>query len=293
MRPPLAYLLSLCFHLSLMWLIAAADDAWLPGFAVRSGHSQPADSQAARARWSPPVLDSRLHSAAPVPVAIAMIPIPDAPERPPELPMTVLNADQRVVLHPPVEELLRRRTSRSVSVAEAPFAEFVTDVRPETTPEEDGRTLPPLHWGPIPEEQITAPESFDGQPQVSERIPAPSAPVFEPGNAPRDAIGSKASSGAVTDQNPQKLPANPEPAYPEDLRRLRIGGTVMLRVVIRPDGFVERVTVEKSSGHAALDDSSVAAVQKWRFEPARRGGVPVRFEVRVPITFAIRQSTGR
>jgi len=291
MRPHLAYLISLYFHLSLMWLLAAADDAWLPAYAVRSGRALPEVSQAARAQWSPPVIDSRMHHPQPSSVAMAEVAINEPKDVPPELPPTNLDADQRIVLHPPVEELLRRRTTRSVAVAEAPFAEFVADVRDETAPEADGRPMPQLLWGPIPEQEVVAPEP-PSQPQAAlmERAPAPTAPVLEPGAAPRDAIGANAPSGAQTDRDPKPLPSNPEPVYPEELRRIGIGGSVLLRVVIRPDGFVERVTVERSSGYPALDQSSVTAVQQWRFEPARRGGVPVHFEVRVPITFTIRQT---
>jgi protein TonB len=65
---------------------------------------------------------------------------------------------------------------------------------------------------------------------------------------------------------------------------------VLLEVVVRPDGRAARVSVRESSGYPMLDTSAASTVRtRWRFIPARRGGVPVESTVTVPIRFRIRE----
>jgi TonB family protein len=119
--------------------------------------------------------------------------------------------------------------------------------------------------------------------------PVQAAEVIDPGDAAVNAVGAKVDQGAKVDRLPSTLPINPEPPYPEELRRQRIGGQVVLWLAIAADGTVAEVRVDKSSGYAAFDESAVTTVRRWRFEPARRGGQPVRFEVRLPVTFSVRR----
>ena len=60
-----------------------------------------------------------------------------------------------------------------------------------------------------------------------------------------------------------------------------------VRVLVGEDGRPQEVTVGKSSGEAALDDAAMEAVRQWRFEPAKRNGVPVRAWAVVPIEFKL------
>ena len=57
-----------------------------------------------------------------------------------------------------------------------------------------------------------------------------------------------------------------EPAYPQDLRRLRIGGTVKLDLQISAKGNVEKIAVV--GGNPILADSASRAVKQWQYEPA-------------------------
>ena len=77
------------------------------------------------------------------------------------------------------------------------------------------------------------------------------------------------------------------PVYPPRCLRMGIEGTVRVRVLVGEDGRVQEVTIGKSSGEAALDESAMDAVSRWRFEPARRNGVPVRAWAVVPIEFKL------
>jgi protein TonB len=63
---------------------------------------------------------------------------------------------------------------------------------------------------------------------------------------------------------------------------------VVVKVEVLPNGQVGQVEVEKSSGYEILDQSAVAAVKKWRFIPARKGGVTIPCWVNIPIKFRLR-----
>jgi protein TonB len=80
---------------------------------------------------------------------------------------------------------------------------------------------------------------------------------------------------------------NPKPKYPAIARSRGWQGKVLLRVKVAADGLSETVTVHSSSGHDALDESAVAAVEKWKFIPAKRGNTAVACTVIVPIIFTL------
>ena len=78
-----------------------------------------------------------------------------------------------------------------------------------------------------------------------------------------------------------------KPHYPESARRQGVEGTVLLKMRVTEQGRVEEVQVERSAGHPDLDQSAMAAVQRWRFEPARRSGEPVAVWVFIPVEFKL------
>jgi protein TonB len=80
---------------------------------------------------------------------------------------------------------------------------------------------------------------------------------------------------------------NPAPVYPNMSRRLRETGIVQLRVRVSAAGEPQDIQLFKSSGHERLDASARAAVQKWKFEPARQNGSSVEAWVIVPIEFSL------
>lgn len=78
-----------------------------------------------------------------------------------------------------------------------------------------------------------------------------------------------------------------EVRYPPDSAKRREEGTVMLRVLVGPDGVPQEVDVERSSGFVSLDRAAKAAVMKWRFEPGTRNGQPIAAYGLVPIAFKL------
>ena len=113
------------------------------------------------------------------------------------------------------------------------------------------------------------------------------------GGAERGGAGSPgvANGGAGGDPNSAAhadYASNPPPYYPASARRRAQQGTVTVRVLVGADGSVERAEISDSSGFDSLDDAALETVRsRWRFVPARHGGVAVESWVLVPIRFAL------
>ena len=75
-----------------------------------------------------------------------------------------------------------------------------------------------------------------------------------------------------------------DPAYPLELMRQNVGGTVILYAVIRSDGTVGNIRVLRSVDER-LDRYASQAIAKWQFEPARKSGSPVDVEATFWIPF--------
>jgi periplasmic protein TonB len=83
---------------------------------------------------------------------------------------------------------------------------------------------------------------------------------------------------------------NPKPVYPRFARRRGLEGLVLLSVEVDSDGHPLQVKVKQGSGYSVLDRSALQTVKKWRFIPAKRGGIAVRASVEVPIRFSLLKS---
>jgi protein TonB len=59
----------------------------------------------------------------------------------------------------------------------------------------------------------------------------------------------------------------PEPQYSEDARKAKYQGTVVLQVVITPDGRATNIEIVKGPG-LGLEEKAIEAVRTWRFKPA-------------------------
>lgn len=79
-----------------------------------------------------------------------------------------------------------------------------------------------------------------------------------------------------------------DPAYPPDLIRDKIEGTVVLYAVIRADGSIGDVRV-LSSVEDRLDANAIKALQRWHFEPGAKDGKPVDVEAVVQIPFKVKK----
>lgn len=72
----------------------------------------------------------------------------------------------------------------------------------------------------------------------------------------------------------------PDPSYTERARRAGVRGSVILRILIGPDGCAHHIHLVRRLGWG-LDEAAVKAVRAWRFRrPAGvNSGVPARIEL--------------
>jgi protein TonB len=75
-----------------------------------------------------------------------------------------------------------------------------------------------------------------------------------------------------------------KPLYPPVALQARVGGLVILRVLVSETGQPLDIEVVRA-GKAGLTEAAIAAVKKWTFTPARKGDTPVRAWTTVPIPF--------
>ena len=75
-----------------------------------------------------------------------------------------------------------------------------------------------------------------------------------------------------------------DPAYPLELMKQNVSGTVILHAVILADGTVGRVRVLRSIDDR-LDQFASEAIAKWQFQPAMKNGAPVAVEATFYIPF--------
>lgn len=105
---------------------------------------------------------------------------------------------------------------------------------------------------------------------------APASPA--PGDAAR-AVAPDRDAAPVADNRP--------PRYPWTARLRGEQGQVVLRVWVSESGDASRLDVWQSSGSRVLDQAALAAVVKWRFQPARRDGHAADSLLHVPVEFRL------
>jgi periplasmic protein TonB len=78
----------------------------------------------------------------------------------------------------------------------------------------------------------------------------------------------------------------PDPEFSEEARKAKFQGTVVLWVVVGPDGRTHEVRVRRTLG-MGLDEKAIEAIRLWKFEPGRKDGIPVAVQVNVEVNFRL------
>lgn len=84
------------------------------------------------------------------------------------------------------------------------------------------------------------------------------------------------------DQKPRVI-YQPAPRITAQMRK-KAPGNVYVIFIVGKDGKVENPIVQKSSD-PVFEKSAISAIKQWKFEPGKVNGKPVRFRMRVPLTF--------
>lgn len=86
--------------------------------------------------------------------------------------------------------------------------------------------------------------------------------------------------------NPPRAKYRAAPAYPIEARRTGLSGEVVVEFIVNERGEVVSPRVVRSSG-SIFDEPTLRAVSRWKFEPGRKDGRPVRFRMSVPVLFNV------
>lgn len=120
-----------------------------------------------------------------------------------------------------------------------------------------------------------------------EPAPAREAVAGEPG-AGHDAHAAVAVAGRPgADRSARPAAGNAPPDYPWAARVQGHEGRVVLSVWVSARGEADALEVAHSSGYPMLDRAAAEAVERWRFQPARRGGTETASMLYVPIVFRL------
>ena len=109
----------------------------------------------------------------------------------------------------------------------------------------------------------------------------PNTPPPSTVSAPATSLTANDSSGndalGQGDIKIASLLVHPVPV--PDLSKLPSGtrGDVVVDIVIDPEGHVAKFTMQRGLGHG-IDETVLATIQQWTFQPATRNGVPVTSE---------------
>lgn len=230
---------------------------------------------------------------APMPQAMPVPELPPEPEPPPIVAETPVErplpqqpeAPVQLAVRPPdpppkveEEKPLEPPPPKPVKPAAKPRPKPRAAARPEPGPEPAPEPVPAAQGAPRP---VSEPQ---------QAAAPPGAPA--PGQASTPAVDRVAApvpdAGPVVVMNPDYREPPQPPVYPPRSVMLGQQGRVLVRAAIDAEGVPESVAVWESSGHPLLDSAAVTAVKRWRFVPARRGGVPVAALVQVPVNFRLK-----
>lgn len=76
-----------------------------------------------------------------------------------------------------------------------------------------------------------------------------------------------------------------DPPYSEEARLAKVIATVIVQLVVTPQGKTVDFKILQSAGFG-LDEQSIASVKQWRFKPGTKDGAPVFVEVNVKVNFS-------
>jgi protein TonB len=222
--------------------------------------------------------------------------------KPPVLPVELVVLDEAPAPPPPSRKLESPRPSpprplRLPKPIETPLPQMAESksaplpIQSSVTPEPPAPAVisepaAPVQTGPSPDATAVT-----GPAPAAAEADGPSTGAPATAAAPGPAIASVPSSGLTGVVTRLARPQGGyqfRPTYPSTARRLGIQGTTLLKVHVLNDGRVGEVVVQESAGHPDLDQASVDAVRRWRFEPARRGNDPVAVWVLLPVEFRLK-----
>jgi protein TonB len=109
---------------------------------------------------------------------------------------------------------------------------------------------------------------------------------FESVPLPSDLGAGDSGDVFVASQEKPKLIKFVPPDYPEMARASQLEGTVLIKVLVGPDGSVLQAVVLQSV-HPMLDAAAREAALKCKFEPGKQRNIPVKAWMAIPFRFRL------
>jgi TonB family protein len=120
---------------------------------------------------------------------------------------------------------------------------------------------------------------------LAEAVPSPLlwAQNHEKDNQ-KDDVDDEPVYDLAKDITPPRLIHQVNPSYDPGSRGIRVAGKVVIRLVVTSRGLPKNPTIIEGLGQD-VDQSALDAVKQWRFDAAKRQGMPVAVRVIVEINF--------
>jgi TonB family protein len=93
-------------------------------------------------------------------------------------------------------------------------------------------------------------------------------------------VGNGVSSPDVTERV--------TPKYPPEAKLKGVSGTVVLEVIVQKDGTPKVIRIVRSPG-SGLDEMATQALEKWKFNPGIKDGMPVAIKMNVEVNFNLKR----
>lgn len=100
------------------------------------------------------------------------------------------------------------------------------------------------------------------------------------------ARGKSAAGKSTAAETPARPIYSPDVEYTAEARAAKFEGTCVVQLTVGIDGKPSNVVVTKKVG-LGMDERAIAAVSKWKFEPARRYGKPVPTRMNLSLHFKL------
>ena len=102
-----------------------------------------------------------------------------------------------------------------------------------------------------------------------------------------DEVGTNSVQRVPAKVMAARIVSQVQPKYPEQAKKKRIQGTVVLNVEIGTDGTVEDVKV--ASGPKELRQSALVAVRQWKYKPYLLNGSPVEVDTTISVVYTLKE----
>jgi TonB family protein len=121
-------------------------------------------------------------------------------------------------------------------------------------------------------------------PHASSAQDSGKAPDSQQNNKKADDTPNEPVYDLGKDITPPRLIHQVYPAYDPGSHGVRVAGKVLIRLIVSSAGLPKNPSIVQGLA-AEVDRSALDAVKQWRFDPAKRQGMPVAVRVVVEINF--------